>query len=922
MVHNKSKKNKPTICLNMIVKNEAHIIAETLESIQRYIDYWVISDTGSTDGTQDLIKKFFAKHGIEGELVEHEWNGFGHNRTKAFEVAYNKTDYVWVIDADDLVVGDIVFPKKMRADHYMLKFQDAGGNFTYERYQIFNNRIRWCYMGVLHEYPKCLDKERPKIDPINNTLAGNYFIQSRRLGARSKDPEKYVKDARILTQAYYEEVAKKQVREKMDLVLGQKIPVTDDSHILLPRYCFYAAQSYKDCGDIENAIKFYRTRTDLGGYIEEIYYSYLQVGGLLQRLENPSEKEIVEAYTKAHDTLNTRSESFYYLGMYYWRKSEFGKAYISLKIISTKPFPDSHTFFIDTAIHKWKGKYKFAKICVMLNKLKEAKDILENLLENAEYRKLIKIKRLFNKCAYTNMDELRELYDACRNKPFDQISHPLVQYNPQMVQTITEKIKSKNERDHQVTLTITSCKRLDLFKKTMNSFINCCQDISLIDRFICVDDNSSEADKTEMESLYPFFEFIFKTPEQKGHLSSMNIIMEQVKTPYLLHMEDDFLFIDRAPYIGPAVQILNQKKITALDEIPANQNIKSKEIGQVLFTRNYQEELDRYIPGGYLAITATNPIIKYVIHEHYAANTAEYYDVVRGYGSANVYWPHFSFRPSILKTDVYKKLGKFKTLSANNLHFERVYANMYNENNYISTYFDKVTCLHIGKLTHETNRQNAYKMNNEQGYQSEPVKKIVEIEGYQFYPDLDSFGHDICHHEGKTILELKVIADSLPDCQGFNTWGYIKNEICPEKDFIKLRNRYYCPDGLYVKKKSSQNVHVDNEQSPVAVNVNTAHEKLCVNLVRRPDRENEIPMDANKFEYHAKLDSHGYDIKFIGRKPVSELMKLCINDPNCLAFNTLGFLKYHVGNLKESIYFGPSDGLYIYNERCEQKKNE
>ena len=57
---------KKTICLNMIVKNEAHIILETLNSVKKYIDYWVISDTGSTDGTQTVIKEFFEK---ENKLV-------------------------------------------------------------------------------------------------------------------------------------------------------------------------------------------------------------------------------------------------------------------------------------------------------------------------------------------------------------------------------------------------------------------------------------------------------------------------------------------------------------------------------------------------------------------------------------------------------------------------------------------------------------------------------------------------------------------------------------------------------------------------------------------------------------------------------------------------------------------------------------
>ena len=50
----------PKLCLSMIVKNETHIIKECLDSIYKYVDYWVIVDTGSTDGTQELIKNFFA----------------------------------------------------------------------------------------------------------------------------------------------------------------------------------------------------------------------------------------------------------------------------------------------------------------------------------------------------------------------------------------------------------------------------------------------------------------------------------------------------------------------------------------------------------------------------------------------------------------------------------------------------------------------------------------------------------------------------------------------------------------------------------------------------------------------------------------------------------------------------------------------
>ncbi len=55
---NKNKKIK--LCLNAMVANEAPTITRMLETVWRHIDYWVIQDNGSKDGTQDIIRNFFA----------------------------------------------------------------------------------------------------------------------------------------------------------------------------------------------------------------------------------------------------------------------------------------------------------------------------------------------------------------------------------------------------------------------------------------------------------------------------------------------------------------------------------------------------------------------------------------------------------------------------------------------------------------------------------------------------------------------------------------------------------------------------------------------------------------------------------------------------------------------------------------------
>ena len=130
---------KQTICLSMIVKNESHIILEVLKQVTPYISYWAISDTGSTDGTQDIIKNYFKSVNINGILAEHKWKNFGYNRTMALKLAYDKSDYVWIIDADDMIVGNLKFPEPMIADAYNLKY---GLNFTYDRLQILKNTIK------------------------------------------------------------------------------------------------------------------------------------------------------------------------------------------------------------------------------------------------------------------------------------------------------------------------------------------------------------------------------------------------------------------------------------------------------------------------------------------------------------------------------------------------------------------------------------------------------------------------------------------------------------------------------------------------------------------------------------------------------------------------------------------------------------
>lgn len=110
---------------------------------------------------------------------------------------------------------------------------------------------------------------------------------------------------------------------------------------------------------------------------------------------------------------------------------------------------------------------------------------------------------------------------------------------------ITKLISIKNDPDkinktYDITFTITTCKRLDLFKRTIDTLLINYSNFDIIREFICIDDNSSTKDREEMIKRYPFFTFIMKTESQKGHQKSMNMLYDVIKTKYNIHFEDDW----------------------------------------------------------------------------------------------------------------------------------------------------------------------------------------------------------------------------------------------------------------------------------------------------------------------------------------------------------------------------------------------
>lgn len=255
----------------MIVKDESANIERCLASVRDHISTWVICDTGSTDGTQELITN--ALTGIPGELHERPWVDFGHNRTEAQRLARGKAEYVLVLDADWTLEAEPGALDALDADSYMLRH--VGDTEIWTKQLVRDDRD-WYWVGAVHEYLET-DFAEERSQRLMGARIRKWDIGGGRTG-------RWERDAALL-------------RAELEREPGN------------PRAQFYLAQSLRDLGRADDAIVEYEARAELGGWGEEVYWSLVQAGVL--KADTGDWPGALETLIRAWDSRPARLEAVY-----------------------------------------------------------------------------------------------------------------------------------------------------------------------------------------------------------------------------------------------------------------------------------------------------------------------------------------------------------------------------------------------------------------------------------------------------------------------------------------------------------------------------------------------------------------------------------------------------------------------------------
>lgn len=342
----------------MIVKNEENVIERSLRATLPHVQTWSIVDTGSTDSTKDMILRITTEFGKPGTLHERPWINFGHNRSEALELARSaNADWLFMMDADDIFVGSFHTLLDPTLDGYTLQMRHA--NIQYRNTLLFNAKKPWVYKFPVHEYPFLHNSKTAPLEGL--------YIESRREGARSRNPNKYADDALMLEEFFK----------------------TNSSD----RAAFYAAQSWRDAGNTVSAVHWYEIRAVMGGWKDEVYLSYLN---LIQLTDNMDAK--LGYAWKALATDPARKEAPHAVLEAFRKKSQWTLQACAMGLLAfqTKEVP-TDSLFLDTEVHTYKfydelsifsfytGHKQIAQECVKLALLNAPSHEEERILKNIEF---------------------------------------------------------------------------------------------------------------------------------------------------------------------------------------------------------------------------------------------------------------------------------------------------------------------------------------------------------------------------------------------------------------------------------------------------------------------------------------------------------------------------------------------------------
>ena len=304
-----------------------------------------------------------------------------------------------------------------------------------------------------------------------------------------------------------------------------------------PRLVFYLAQSYFDQGDFVNARKWYARRVEMGGSDEEVYLAMYRIAQSMSNLGEPW-PDVQDACLRAWAFRPTRAEPLYAIAYWYRVEKSYRLGYLFAKHAADIPFPAQDTLFVRPDIYAWRATDEQAVCASWIGKKAEAFTLWRRLLARPDLP-----------------DQDRQRIASNRDICAPTMIGAASPYPESLVQGLVD-----GRRDADVVVSVVAGPDRAATQQTLNSFLNCCNDVSRVGRFLMVDAGLSTKDRATLRERYGFLEFCASGPGDKPG-AQLAHIRAQVDARLWLHLGQDWRFFAPENFITRLEAVLEAETL-------------------------------------------------------------------------------------------------------------------------------------------------------------------------------------------------------------------------------------------------------------------------------------------------------------------------------------------------------------------------
>ena len=293
------------------------------------------------------------------------------------------------------------------------------------------------------------------------------------------------------------------------------------------------AQHYFDRCDFVNARKWYERRVEMGGSDEEVYYAMFQIAVSMSNLGEPW-PDVEDAYLKAWQFRPTRAEPLYAIAYRCRVEQRYKFAYLFAESAAKIPLPEEDRIFVSADIYAWRAIDEQAVCASWIGRHAEAFTLCRRLLARPDIP-----------------DPDRQRIAANRDFSVPAMLEAAAPYPETLVQSL-----AADPGEAEVTVTLIAGPDPQTTEQTINSFLNCCLDVSRVGRFLVLDTGLSAPDRAKLLQRYGFLEFAHSALKDKP-AAQLAQLHAQIDGRFWLHLGDGWRFFAPENYITRLTAVLD-----------------------------------------------------------------------------------------------------------------------------------------------------------------------------------------------------------------------------------------------------------------------------------------------------------------------------------------------------------------------------